>query len=76
MENVKCGVPELSRFFGIIIRMYQEAGERHHAPHFHAYYQEDSAIFSVEPIEMARGGYRHVSVDSSKLGLNFTNKSS
>jgi hypothetical protein len=24
-------------------------------PHFHAYYQEDAAIFSIEPIEMARG---------------------
>jgi uncharacterized protein DUF4160 len=35
--------------------MYREAGERHHTPHFHAYYQEDSAIFSIEPIEMARG---------------------
>ena len=48
-------MPELSRFFGIIIRMYWEAGERHHTPHFHAYYQEDSAIFRIDPIEMARG---------------------
>jgi len=48
-------VPELCRFFGIIIRMYREAGARHHTPHFHAYYQEDAAIFSIEPIEMARG---------------------
>jgi hypothetical protein len=29
-------VPELSRFFGIIIRMFVEAGEPHHRPHFHA----------------------------------------
>ena len=48
-------VPDLCRFFGIIIRMYREAGARHHTPHFHAYYQEDAAIFSIEPIEMARG---------------------
>lgn len=48
-------MPELSRFFGIIIRMYREAGERYHTPIFHAYYEEDSAIFSIEPIEMARG---------------------
>jgi hypothetical protein len=32
-----------------------EVGARHHTPHFHAYYQEDTAIFSIEPIEMARG---------------------
>jgi Domain of unknown function (DUF4160) len=57
-EAVKCLVPELCRFFGIIIRMYREAGERHHTPHFHAYYQEDAVIFSIDPIEMARGIYR------------------
>ena len=25
--------------------MYVEAGESHHRPHFHAYYQEHSAVF-------------------------------
>jgi Domain of unknown function (DUF4160) len=48
-------VPELCRFFGIIIRMYREAGERHHDPHFHAYYQGESAIFRIDPIEFAGG---------------------
>ena len=33
-------MPEVSRFFGIIIRMFVEAGGQHHMPHFHAYYQE------------------------------------
>jgi hypothetical protein len=36
-------VPELSRFFGIIIRMFIEAGGSHHRPHFHAYYQDHAA---------------------------------
>jgi hypothetical protein len=35
--------------------MYREAGAPHHTPHFHAYYQDEAAIFSIEPIEMARG---------------------
>ena len=35
-------MPELSRFYGIIIRMFFEASEPHHTPHFHAYYQEQS----------------------------------
>jgi hypothetical protein len=48
-------MPELSRFFGIIIRMYMEAGGPHHLPHFHAYYQNDAAVFSLEPIEMIAG---------------------
>jgi hypothetical protein len=29
-------MPELSRFFGIIVRMYMELGGPHHLPHFHA----------------------------------------
>jgi hypothetical protein len=48
-------MPELSRFFGIIIRMYMEVGEPHHLPHFHAYYQDDVAIFSLEPIDLMAG---------------------
>ncbi|MGH8547216.1 MAG: DUF4160 domain-containing protein [Methylococcales bacterium] len=38
-------MPELSRFFGIIIRMYTEASGPHHVPHFHAYYQDDVGIY-------------------------------
>lgn len=37
-------MPELSRFFGIIIRMYMEAGVQHRTPHFHAYYQNEVAV--------------------------------
>lgn len=48
-------MPELSRFFGIIIRMYMEAGEPHHLPHFHAYYQDDVAVFSLNPIDLIAG---------------------
>ena len=48
-------MPELSRFFGIIVRMYMEAGAPHHLPHFHAYYQDDVAVFSLDPIEVDRG---------------------
>lgn len=48
-------MPELSRFFGIIIRMYMEAGTQHHIPHFHVYYQQDVAVFSIDPIELIAG---------------------
>jgi hypothetical protein len=48
-------MPELSRFFGIIIRMYMEVGAPHHLPHFHAYYQDDVAIFSLDPVELIAG---------------------
>lgn len=48
-------MPELSRFFGIIIRRYREADEPHNWPHFHAYYQEHVAVFGVHPIELIAG---------------------
>lgn len=48
-------MPELSRFYGIIIRMFLEAGGQHHRPHFHAYYGEDVGIFSLSPIELIAG---------------------
>ena len=49
-------MPELSRFFGIIIRMFAEAGGPHHLPHFHAYYQDDVGIFTLDPIDLIAGG--------------------
>jgi hypothetical protein len=35
-------MPEISRFFGIIIRMFFD---EHNPPHFHAEYQGNKAIF-------------------------------
>ena len=49
-------MPELSRFFGIVIRMFAEADAPHHLPHFHAYYQEGVAIYGIEPLELIAGG--------------------
>lgn len=48
-------MPELSRFFGVIIRMYVEAGDPHHVAHFHAYYQDDVAVIGLDPIELIAG---------------------
>jgi hypothetical protein len=48
-------VPELSRFYGIIIRMYVEAGGQHHRPHFHAYYGNEVAIYALSPIDLIAG---------------------
>ena len=48
-------MPELSRFYGIIIRMFSEPSERHRTSHFHAYYQEHVAVFSISPIAVVAG---------------------
>lgn len=48
-------MPELSRFFGIVIRMFAEAGGPHHLPHFHAYHQGEAAVFGIEPVTLISG---------------------
>ena len=35
--------------------MFSEPSERHHVPHFHAYYQENVAVFSISPVEIMAG---------------------
>lgn len=32
-----------------------EAGEAHHLPHFHAYYQDDVAVFNLDPVDLIAG---------------------
>ena len=48
-------MPEISRFFGIIIRMFAEPQAPRHRPHFHAYYQDAAAVFAIEPVEAIGG---------------------
>ncbi len=48
-------MPEITRFFGIIIRMFTETGERHHNPHLHAYYQDQMAVFALDPGKLISG---------------------
>ena len=48
-------MPELSRFRGIVIRMFAEMSARHHTPHFHAYYQGKAAVFSFDPVGLIAG---------------------
>ena len=45
-------MPEISRFFGIIIRMY--FGD-HNPPHFHAIYQDETAEYDIQTLEVIRG---------------------
>jgi hypothetical protein len=54
-ELWSAALPELARFFGIIIRMYVEPGVPHHVPHFHVYYQNHAAVYSIDPIERISG---------------------
>ncbi len=35
--------------------MFAEAGSPHHTAHFHAYYQAEIGIFSIDPVELIAG---------------------
>ena len=45
-------MPELSRFYGIVIRMFFND---HAPPHFHAYYGSDEALFTIENLSLFAG---------------------
>ena len=54
-------MPELSRFYGIITRMYFND---HLPSHFHAYYSEYEAIISTQTLAVVAG-----SLPARALGL-------
>lgn len=41
-------MPELSRFFGIVIKMIYKDEGRHHKPHIHVYYGEYEASIAID----------------------------
>jgi len=45
-------MPEISRFYGIVIRMYFDD---HSPPHFHAFYAEYEAVISIESLAVLNG---------------------
>ena len=47
-------MPEVSRFFGISIRMYYDD---HNPPHFHAIYGNAEAEVGLDPVSLLRGRF-------------------
>ena len=47
-------MPEVSRFFGISIRMYFDD---HSPPHFHAIYGDAEAEVGIDPVALLRGRF-------------------
>ncbi len=45
-------MPEISRFFGIVIKMYFDD---HLPPHFHAEYGEHEALININPLALVGG---------------------
>ncbi len=45
-------MPEVSRFYGIIVKMYFND---HAPPHFHAFYGENEALISITTLAVLAG---------------------
>jgi hypothetical protein len=46
-------VPEISRFYGIVVQMYYAD---HDPPHFHVRYSGQKALIGIETLTLLRGG--------------------
>lgn len=47
-------MPELSRFYGVRIKMYYDD---HLPPHFHAEYGGDEAVISIDTLDVTQGSF-------------------
>lgn len=47
-------MPEISRFYGIVIKMFFKPKE-HEPAHIHAIYNENVGIFNIKTFEMTEG---------------------
>lgn len=45
-------MPEISRFFGIVIKMYWD---EHNPPHFHAFYGEEQVLIDINALSVFAG---------------------
>jgi hypothetical protein len=54
-------MPEISRFFGIVVTMYYND---HAPPHFHVRYADRKAIVGIDPLRVIEG-----SIGARALGL-------
>ncbi|MGL6196537.1 MAG: DUF4160 domain-containing protein [Thermoguttaceae bacterium] len=48
-------MPAISMFYGIVIYIYWEKGERHNLPHLHAVYNDCEAVLSIPNGKMLSG---------------------
>jgi hypothetical protein len=58
-------MPELSRFYGIVIKMYYND---HNPPHFHAKYDRDQMIVDVNTLAVIGG---HLPPRATGLGIEW-----
>ncbi len=61
-------MPEISRFFGIVIRMFLDD---HNPSHFHAKYAEFEAVIAIEDLKIIEGKFTSEGLWScGRMGYN------
>lgn len=48
-------MPTISMFYGVLIKMFFMDTDRHHAPHIHAEYQGEVAVYAIESGDVLMG---------------------
>jgi desulfoferrodoxin (superoxide reductase-like protein) len=48
-------MPVISMFYGIIVRMFHFDDKKHHMPHIHAEYQDETAVIDIGTGELLAG---------------------
>ncbi|MCD7821649.1 MAG: DUF4160 domain-containing protein [Clostridiales bacterium] len=54
MEKEMKRMPVISRFYGLVIKMYFQQSE-HNPPHFHVLYQDYMGAFDIRTLQMIEG---------------------
>ena len=66
-------MPEISRFYGIVIKMLYEAGGKHNKPHVHVEYGEYEASVGIDG-EVLAGICQKINTDWFLHGLYYMKK--
>lgn len=48
-------MPVISMFYGIIVRLYHFDDEKHHSPHLHVEYGDDSCVVDINSSKILKG---------------------
>jgi hypothetical protein len=57
MTNQELAMPTISMFYGILVAMMFEQGERHNAPHIHVRYAGQKASIAIADGELFAGNF-------------------
>ena len=63
---MRCKMPVISMFYGIIVQLYFFDTDRHNLPHIHIRYSEFTASIAIETGELLAGDFSGAAVKISE----------